>query len=151
MKNKTFLKIALYILTGILVAGIGGLYAGTEVADVFKMETKAYKKHKKGIVEFSHKKHNEEYKAGCGECHHNEKGEPLNDLKMGNNVDKCITCHKNTDEKPKGKKLTKEEKLQYHHEAMHANCRVCHKAHNKKMKTKAAPTACSKCHPKKKM
>ena len=45
-------------------------------------------------------------------------------------------------------KLSKKEKLDYHAEAMHYNCKDCHKAHNKKTKTKDAPITCTKCHPK---
>ena len=151
MKKFTFSKIALLVLSGILIIGIGGLYAGTEVQDVIKMENKAYEKHTKSIVEFTHKKHVEEYKAGCGDCHHNEKGEPLNDLKMGDDVKNCIECHSKPGMKPKKAKLTPKEKLQYHAEAIHQNCRGCHKDFNKKNKPKKkAPTSCAKCHPKKK-
>jgi len=151
MKKTTFYKIALLIISGILIVGISGIYAGTEVKDVIRMENKAYEKHKKSIVEFSHKKHTEEYKAGCGECHHNEKGEPLKDLKAGDDVKNCIECHSKPGMKPKKAKLKPKEKLQYHAEAIHQNCRGCHKDFNKKNKPKKkAPTSCGKCHPKKK-
>ncbi|MBT8350766.1 MAG: cytochrome c family protein [Deltaproteobacteria bacterium] len=128
-----------------------GIYAGTKVPDVIKMENKAYKKHKKGIVMFSHKKHIVDYKAGCGECHHDDKGKPLNNLKEGDDVQNCIECHKKPSERPKGKgapKLSKKERLDYHAEAIHYNCKDCHKKFNKKNKTKKAPTTCTKCHPK---
>ena len=46
----------------------------------------AYSKIKKILVDFTHKKHIEEYTAGCGECHHDAEGKPLNDLKMGDEV-----------------------------------------------------------------
>ena len=78
-----FKKSALILALGVvLVFAASALYAGTTVEDVIKMENKAYSEHEKSIVEFSHKKHIEEYGAGCGECHHNDKKEPLNDLKM---------------------------------------------------------------------
>jgi len=135
-----------------------GLYAGTDVPDEIKMENKAYAKHKKGIVTFPHKKHVEEYakqfpdfyKNGCGECHHDENNKPLA-LKVGDNVQPCIECHKKPSERPKGKgvpKLSKKERLAYHAEALHYNCKACHKNANKKTGKKAAPTTCSKCHPK---
>ncbi len=129
---------------------VAGLYAGTAVQDVIKMENKAYTEHKKSIVEFTHKKHTEEYKATCGECHHNDKGEALKELKAGDDVKNCIECHKTPGEKPKGKdapKLSKKEELQYHAEAIHENCKGCHKEFNKKNNTKAAPESCNKCHP----
>lgn len=149
MKKKSMLKMAMLILTGILIVGISGLYAGTEVQDVINMENKAYEKHTKSIAVFSHKKHIEKYKTGCGECHHDEKGKPLNDLKMGDDVKNCIECHSKPGMKPKKVKLTPKEELQYHAEAIHDNCRGCHKDFNKKNKPKKkAPTSCSKCHPK---
>ena len=136
-----------------------GIHAGTEMQDVMKLESPEYETHEKGIVEFSHKKHSDEYakkapdlyKNGCGECHHDENNKPLATLKAGDNVQRCIECHKKPGERPKGKgapKLTKSQKLEYHAEALHMNCRVCHKKYNKANKTKAAPTTCTKCHPK---
>jgi hypothetical protein len=55
----------------------------------------------------------------------------------------------------KKNKISKDEKkkirMEYHAEALHDNCRVCHKSYNKKYKPKKkAPTTCTKCHPKKK-
>ena len=147
MKNKRLMvTLIIGIATLFLAAGI---YAGTTVPDVIKMENDY--PHKKGISTFTHKKHVEEYKAGCGECHHDDKGQPLNNLKEGDDVQNCIECHNKPGERPKGKgapKLSKSEKLQYHAEAIHMNCKDCHKAYNKKNKTKAAPTTCTKCHPK---
>ena len=150
--NKRYLLI-------IAVVGIASLflataiYAGTTVADVVTMENKAYAKHKKSVVQFSHKKHIEDYKAGCGECHHDAEGKPLNDLKMGDDVQNCIECHTKAGRAPKAKKgeakLPKKEKMAYHAEAIHLNCIDCHKKANKKSGTKAAPTSCAKCHPKK--
>ena len=140
-----------------------GIYAGTEVKDEIVMENKAYAKHTKGIQTFSHKKHQKEYaekhpefyKNGCGDCHHDKDNKPLVNLKEGDEVQNCIECHK----KPgyiKGKKakgLDKKQKREYHANAMHDNCKGCHKKFNKKMKLKskdekAAPTTCKKCHPK---
>jgi hypothetical protein len=136
----------------------GGLQAGTEVADVIKLQNPAYEKHTKGIVEFTHKKHATEYGAACGDCHHDDKGQPL-DLKEGDDVQNCIECHKIPGQVPKDvkkewkeKKLKKAEKdklaLAYHAEAIHDNCIACHKKWNKENKSKAAPVSCSKCHPK---
>ena len=151
------------ILTGVIVVCslflVAGLYAGTEVKEMIRLESPEYEKHTKGIVEFSHTKHSadyakkspELYKEGCGVCHHDDKGKPLANLKAGDEVQRCIECHKKPSERPKGKgapKLTKEQRLEYHAEALHYNCKDCHKAFNKKNKTKAAPTTCTKCHPK---
>jgi len=116
-------------------------------------QTNADYRHKKSIVVFAHTKHIKEYKLQCGQCHHDDQNQPLNDLQMSDDVQKCIECHSEPGERPKGKdapRLSKEERLAYHAEAMHYNCKECHKAYNKEHKTKAAPTTCSKCHPKKK-
>lgn len=121
------------------------------VPDVFPMNTAPYP-HKKSIMTFTHSKHIEEYKIDCGECHHDEQGQPLVDLKITDDVQKCFDCHEQPGERPKGKgapKLSKKEKLAYHAEALHYNCKDCHKKFNKENKTKAAPTTCAKCHPKK--
>ena len=125
--------------------------AVTNIADVMAMENSAYKAHKKGIVQFTHKKHTTDYGLACGECHHDADGNPLNDLKMGDAVENCIACHAKPGKAPKkkGEKMTKAQELEYHANALHENCISCHKAFNKKNNTKAAPASCGKCHPKK--
>jgi len=155
------LKALFFTLTLVGIACVflaGGIQAGTQVADVIPMDNPAYEKHTKGIVQFSHKKHAADYGASCGDCHHDDKGQPL-ELKEGDDVQSCIACHKIPSQVPKdvkkewkAKKLKKAEtnklKLEYHAEALHANCIDCHKKWNKKNKSKAAPTSCTKCHPK---
>ena len=64
MRKKLFLIAVIVGVSALFLTA--GIYAGTKVDDVVKMQNKAYKKHKKGIIMFSHKKHIEEYKAGCG-------------------------------------------------------------------------------------
>jgi hypothetical protein len=159
------------LLIGVVVGCVAifvaaGIYAET-VPEVIKMEDPAYKEHKKGVVEFSHGKHQKDYakdypdlyKNGCGECHHDKDNKPLTDLKEGDEVQKCIECHKKPGEVPRDlKKKWRKEKIkraekkkmerEYHAEALHDNCRGCHKKFNKKYKPKKAPTTCSKCHPK---
>ena len=159
---KRHLLLVTIIGIAMLVAA-AGIYAKA-VPEMIKLQDPAYEKHKKGVVDFSHKKHQtdyatqypEYYKNSCGECHHDKDNKPLSNLKEGDDVQKCIECHKIAAEAPKGKKakkkLSKKEKIKdYHAEALHENCRVCHKKYNKKYKPKKkAPTTCTKCHPKKK-
>ncbi len=157
MKKRYLLLIAMFVGVAVFFAA-AGLYAANKAADEIKMENPAYAKHKKGIVMFTHKKHAVDYAAAnpdlyknkCGECHHDKDNKPLSALKDGDAVENCLACHKITTPKPKGKKLKKKEKLQYHAEAIHMNCKGCHKAFNKAKGSKAAPTTCAKCHPKKK-
>jgi len=152
MSKRYLLIIAIVGIASMFLAT--AIYAGTAVDAVVKMENKAYTKHKKSIVMFSHEKHVKEYKAGCGECHHDAEAKPLNALKMGDEVQNCIGCHTKAGRAPKAKKgeakLSKKEKMAYHAEAIHLNCISCHKKANKASGTKAAPTSCAKCHPKKK-
>lgn len=159
MGNRNGIVLAAVCLAIMFAAG--SIYAATAVQDVIKMEHKAYSEHTKAIVEFTHKKHNEEYKIGCGECHHDDKGEPLSNLKLGDDVQSCIECHKIPGQMPgelkkemRANKASKKEiaakEMEYHAEAIHENCIKCHKAFNKKNKTKAAPQTCTQCHPKEK-
>ena len=157
--NKILVVLVIVVSAALFAAG--GIFAKA-VPDIIKLEDPAYKKHKKGVVDFTHGKHQKEYaqkypefyKNGCGECHHDEDNKPLSKLKEGDDVQKCIECHKIAAEAPKGKKakkkLSKKEKIKdYHAEALHANCRGCHRKYNKKYKpAKKAPTTCAKCHPK---
>ena len=157
--NKKLLVLVIIVSVALFTAG--GILA-KKVPDVIKLQDPAYKEHKKGVVEFTHGKHQKEYaekypefyKNGCGECHHDKDNKPLSSLKEGDDVQKCIECHKIAAEAPKGKKakkkLSKKEKIKdYHAEALHENCRGCHRKYNKKYKpAKKAPTTCTKCHPK---
>jgi hypothetical protein len=149
------------VIIGAAILFVSAAIYAKPAPDMIKLQDPAYKEHKKGVVDFTHKKHQndyaeqypEYYKNGCGECHHDDKGKPLAKLKDGDDVQKCIECHKTPAEAPKGKKakkkLSKKEKIkEYHAEALHANCRDCHKKFNKKYKPKKAPTTCAKCHPK---
>ncbi|MGD2098420.1 MAG: cytochrome c3 family protein [Desulfobacterales bacterium] len=162
--NKKLLALAIVACATLFV--VAGIYAAVE--EVIIMKNEAYPEHEKGIVEFHHKKHAEEYAKkypdlypnGCGDCHHDENNKPLKDLTEDSEVKSCIECHKKPGEVPKdlkkewrAKKVKKAEKkkmeLEYHAEALHANCRGCHREYNKKYKpSEKAPTTCTKCHPK---
>ncbi len=149
MRKNYLIIMAVFGIAALFLATT--VYAGSNPPDVVKLD-KGYK-HKKGIITFGHKKHVEDYKAGCGDCHHDANNKPLNNLKAGDDVKACIECHKKPGERPKGKgapKLNKKQRLEYVAEAFHYNCKGCHKKFNKKTGTKAAPTTCTKCHPKKK-
>ena len=148
--NKRTLGVALIFAMAVGLLAVAGLYAGTTVPDEIQMKS-AYE-HTKSLALFSHNKHNTEYKIGCGECHHDDQGKALDGLKEGDSVKKCFECHSKPGEL-KGKKakgLSKQEKRMYHANAVHENCLGCHRTYNKEKKTKAAPTKCTDCHPKKK-
>jgi hypothetical protein len=163
MNKRYFVTSVVVVMATLFV--VAGIYAGTEVKDEIKMENKAYTEHTKSIVTFTHLKHAKEYaeqnpelyKNGCGECHHDKDNKPLTNLKEGDKVQKCIECHK----KPgyirgkEAKGLSKEQKREYHANAIHDNCKSCHKKFNKSKKLKskdpgAAPITCKQCHPEEK-
>jgi len=149
------------VIIGVAILFVSAAIYAKSAPDEIALSDPAYDEHKKGVVQFEHKKHWDDYAkeypdlypSQCGECHHDENGKPLTKLVDGDDVKKCIECHKTPGEAPKGKKatkkLSKEEKIkEYHAEALHANCKGCHKEFNKKYKPKKAPTTCTKCHPK---
>ncbi|MFP4226785.1 MAG: cytochrome c3 family protein [Desulfobacterales bacterium] len=110
---------------------------------------KAFEEHRMGIVEFDHEKHAaskpEGYGLGCGDCHHDENGEPLTDLKRGDPVQSCYECH-DKDGRPRrdpamSQEEWKKEELTYYYGAIHENCMGCHKQMD------AGPVSCTECHP----
>ncbi len=146
---------AMLVVAVVAAAGLLMAADGADGADVIKMKSALWKKHKKTIVTFSHKKHSADYKLSCTECHHvYENGK--NTWKEGDKVQKCTECHKValTPQKDKEayQKLKKKEKKNAYYWAIHENCVKCHKKFKKKdkVKYKKIPTVCAKCHPKKK-
>ena len=142
MKSRSLI-ITIAVVTASLFLAVG-LYAAA-APEIMPLNDARYKKHTKGIVQFTHKKHAQDYKAKCGECHHDDAGKPL-ELKEGDPVQKCGACHSEFGKRAKAdKKMKKAAKIKkYHKEALHANCKACHK------KAKKGPTKCKDCHPKKK-
>ena len=145
-KVWAYMAVAAVALSLVWAAAI---QAGTTPPD--KIEIYAPYEHTRSAVEFDHAKHVNEYKLACGECHHDDKGKPLTNLKAGDEVKRCFDCHNKPGEVKgkKAKEMSEKEQLAYHANALHENCIGCHKAYNKKNKTKAAPQKCLECHPKK--
>jgi hypothetical protein len=136
MKDKGRVILALIIGVACLAA-FTVAYAATKMPDKdITIDSKVYEKKKKTPVVFSHPKHKE---LKCTTCHHEYKDGKTNVWKEGQEVKKCSSCHK---DKAEGK-IVKLEK------AFHDQCQGCHKK-LKKEKKKTGPTACTKCHPKKK-
>ncbi|MDZ7831383.1 MAG: cytochrome c3 family protein [Desulfobacterales bacterium] len=127
-----------------LVAGINAAEEGS-VPDVMTMKNeKAFPQHRMGIVEFDHKTHAEDYGIGCGDCHHDENGEPLTDLKAGDAVQSCYECHDKDGRPRRDPSMSPEEwekeQLNYYYGAIHENCMGCHKE-------MGGPKTCTECHP----
>lgn len=132
--KKGFLALALVLFAGLMFLSIGTLQA-VDAPDTVKIYESSIKDHKKGPVNFSHKKHSAEYKVACAECHHLYK-DGKNTWKEGDPVQKCSssTCH------DAEKKQGNADKLNL---AYHKNCQTCHK----ELKGKEAPwKKCADCH-----
>jgi hypothetical protein len=137
--NKRLLTLATVIFAGLLFLTVGVLTAAN-VPDEVKIENKGYQKDKKGHVKFSHKKHHDDYKAACTECHHDYK-DGKNVWKDADPVKKCSECHN---------PLKKDGKIDKLQNAYHKNCKNCHKEIIAKDATKKAPyKKCTECHQKK--
>ncbi|MFO7839944.1 MAG: cytochrome c3 family protein [Desulfosalsimonadaceae bacterium] len=129
-----------------------GIHAADTAGDeesgpgVMKMKNEdAFKQHRMGIVTFDHNTHAEEYDLSCGECHHDDEGNPLQeaDLDEGS-VKSCFACHDKEGRPQRDSSMSpeewEEEKIGYYYEAIHQNCMGCHKE-------KGGPAACPECHP----
>ncbi len=137
--KKRLLTLVMVVFTGLLFLTVGALTAA-DVPDDVKIENKGYQKDKKGHVKFSHKKHHEEYKAACTDCHHDYK-DGKNVWKDSDKAEKCSKCHN---------PLKKEGKVKKLQNAYHRNCKNCHKAYIKDHPDSKAPyKKCTKCHEKK--
>ena len=149
--------LAIFLAAGFALAADQGAKKSGDFPEIIKMKNeKAYKKHRKAIVEFSHMKHFKEYEVGCGECHHDEEGKPLKDLEVGDDVQSCLECHKpgradRRELRGLSPQERKKEEVKYHYGAIHENCQGCHEDFNKEKvgnpRKGPAPVSCSDCHP----
>lgn len=104
------------------------------ISFVYAQPQDVYKLHWEGAkfppVDFTHKKHIENYKVDCKVCHHK-------DANPAEKAQKCTTCHDIAEAKDNAPKAM---------DAYHKNCIDCHKKENEA--GKAAPTKCNECHKK---
>jgi len=101
--RKKILFLSVVIISVALFAGVGILIATDDPGEI-TIKSDAFTKYKKGAVQFTHKKHNVDYKVACAECHHVFK-EGKNVFKKGDPVQKCSECHDAVKSKGKVKKL----------------------------------------------
>ena len=57
-------------LSGVVLSSLGGAADKQEAPDTIEIQAKLWTKHTKGPVKFEHKKHQDEYKIKCDDCHH---------------------------------------------------------------------------------
>jgi hypothetical protein len=99
----------------------------------------------KGAVEFSHQKHNVEYKIACNQCHH-KYADGKNVWKEGDPVEKCNKCH--TEMTVEGeKKLPPDQQKLNLKLAFHNDCQGCHLKMKKENPSTKAAVTCTACHP----
>ena len=103
-----------------------------------------WKKHSKGPVKLTHRKHFKTYGISCNECHHiYQKGKNI--WQPGMPVKKCETCH--NDPTIKGESgLPPGSRIRNLKLAFHKNCQMCHRKLKQQDKERKAPTACGECH-----
>jgi hypothetical protein len=98
----------------------------------------------KGAVEFSHQKHNVDYKIACNQCHHKYQ-DGKNVWKEGEAVDKCSKCH--TEMTIEGeKKLPPDQQKLNLKLAFHNQCQGCHQKMKKENPNTKAAVTCNTCH-----
>lgn len=135
MIRKRFIRV--FPLTGSFVVFLAaGILTAASVTDVIKIDNKGYQQDRRGPVNLSHKKHAEDYKVACNQCHHEYK-DGKNVWKDTDPVKKCIECHDPVEKKGNADTLQN---------AYHKNCQGCHK----ELQGKEAPyKKCTDCHERK--
>lgn len=105
------------------------------IPDEITIENRDYETDKRNPVKLSHKRHCEEYKITCVQCHHvYEAGK--NVWKEGDFVNKCASCHDPIKEQEGILKLQS---------AFHNNCRTCHREISQEGE-EAPYKKCTGCH-----
>jgi hypothetical protein len=99
----------------------------------------------KSAVKFTHKKHAEDHKVACNECHHVYQ-DGKNVWKDTDAVEKCEKCH-NEPTIQGEKKLPPEQQKLNLKLAFHNNCQACHQKLKKEKPDTTAPVTCAQCHP----
>jgi hypothetical protein len=137
------------LMFSVALLGLSGA-AEQKVPEEIVIKSTLWKDHTKSPVDFNHKKHQEDYKIKCTECHHVYK-DGKNVWKKGDEVKKCQECHNEPTIKGEKKLPEAQQKLNLKL-AFHDNCVKCHKELKKKDKAKYGkiPTTCIQCHPKEK-
>ncbi len=134
-----------YLLVAAMFLCAGVVIAADKAPDTVEMAPKIWPSLSKGKVPFTHKKHVEDLKVACTQCHH-KYVDGKNVWKEGDAVQRCETCH--TEATTQGeKKLPPDQQKLNLKLAFHKNCVECHKTAKKDKPDSKAPVVCSGCHP----
>ena len=129
----------------VFIAAFAVVAADQKVNDEFEIKAGLWPTPTKGPVKFTHKKHAEDYKVACADCHHVYK-DGKNVWKQGDQVDRCEKCH--TEPTIQGeKKLPPDQQKLNLKIAFHENCQGCHQKLKKEKPDTKAPVTCTGCHP----
>ena len=142
-KGKTFwcLGLAAALMFSVVVL----VYAADKGPETTTIKPALWPTPTKAPVQFTHKKHNEEYKVACDQCHHVFK-DGKNTWKEGDKVEKCEKCH--TEATIQGEKKLPPDQLKLNlKNAYHVNCVGCHQKLKKEKPDTKAPVTCAGCHP----
>ncbi len=121
------------------------VYAADKAPDTITLKPSLWANLTKAPVVLTHKKHAEDYKIACDQCHHVYK-DGKNVWKQGDAVDKCDKCH--TEATIQGeKKLPPDQQKLNLKLAYHNNCIPCHQKLKKEKADTKAPVTCAQCHP----
>ncbi len=119
--------------------------AADKAPEMIILKSKLWPNPTKANLEFSHKKHNEEYKIACNQCHHVYQ-DGKNVWKEGDPVKLCDACH--TEPTIEGeKKLAPDQQKLNLKLAFHNECLGCHQKLKKEKPDTKAPVVCAGCHP----
>jgi hypothetical protein len=145
MKGKwlSFFVVLMFASTVALVVGAADKQ---QAPDSITIQSTLWPQVTKGPVTLNHKKHNEELKVACAECHHAYQ-DGKNVWKEGDPVKKCQECH-NEPTIQMEKKLPPDQQKLNLKIAFHTNCQECHKKFKKDHAESKIPVTCAGCHPK---
>lgn len=129
----------------VFAASLAVIAAEAQPPDMVTIKAALWPTPTKAPVELTHKKHAEDHKIACADCHHKYEG-GKNVWKQGDAVQKCEACH--TDPTIQGEKKLPEAQQKLNLKlAFHNNCQECHKAAKQKDANSKAPVVCTGCHP----
>ncbi len=143
MKSGKFVSFGVLAVFFIFAAAF--VVTAADVKDEFNIKAGLWANPTKAAVPFTHKKHAEEYKIACNECHHVMK-DGKNVWKEGDPVDRCEKCHTNDVIQGEAQLPPDQKKLNLKL-AFHDNCQGCHKKLKKDKPDTKAPITCTGCHP----
>lgn len=133
------------IVAVLLVLAVAFVVVAADQPDMATIKAALWPTPTKAPVQLTHKKHADEYKIACADCHHKYEG-GKNVWKEGDPVQKCEACH--TEPTIQGeKKLPPDQQKLNLKLAFHENCVGCHQKTKKEKPDTKAPVTCTGCHP----